>query len=81
MISIELSDAATDRLNAWISEVGNPSLNVHRVAFNLLDLLQDRAAAGETLQVELGQQYTSTGRPETITFAPTDVEITNEADE
>ncbi len=74
-MQIELTNLGQSKFNKWLSEVGNPNLNLQAVAFEALDCLVNDLSDGQTPTYELGQQFTTTGRAEVFTFRAEDYEI------
>lgn len=79
--NIELTDSGTEKFNKFFERVAKPGVKLQAVTFELLDILQDRASTGESLDYELGRQYTVTGNPEILNLEAADVSVTEEPDE
>ena len=81
MTNVQLTDSGAAAFNEWFDSVARPAVRREAVCFELLDQLADRVDMSESLVYELGQQYTTTGRPEHLHLSSTDVEVTAEDDE
>ena len=71
---IRFNPAARARFHAWLADVARPAVRPAVVEAEALDIIRARAEAGETLSYELGQQYTTTGRPEDWAAALSDID-------
>lgn len=76
--NIELTDDGTAAFNAWLDATAKPGTRREAVAFELLDVLADRVASGESLVYELRGQHTISGQPETLTLSAADITVTEE---
>ena len=79
---IALTSLGTSKFNKWLSAVGKPDLNLQAVSFEALSAFEDAINDNQTPTYELGQQFTTTGRPEVFTLESEDftAEITHEED-
>lgn len=71
---LTLTDSARASFRAWLADVARPSVRPAAVELEALDIIEDRMAMGESLAYELGQRYTSDGRPAEYVFAAQDFE-------
>lgn len=71
---IRFTPTAHARFQAWLADVARPAVRPAVVEAEALDIIRARAEAGETLSYELGQQYTTTGRPEVWTAVLADID-------
>jgi len=71
---LTLTDSARASFRAWLADVARPSVRADAVESEALDIIEDRMATGESLTYELGQRYTSNGRPAEYVFAEQDFE-------
>lgn len=63
-MTLTLTPAARARFTAWLKDVGSDNLRADAVESEMLQIMEDRAASGESMSYELGRRYTTTGRPE-----------------
>lgn len=71
---LTLTESARASFRAWLSDVARPSVRPDAIELEALDIIEDRMAMGESLTYELGQRYTSNGRPADYVFAAQDFE-------
>lgn len=71
---IRFTPTARACFHAWLANIARPDVRPTVVEAEALDVIRARAEAGETLSYELGQQYTTTGRPEDWTAALSDID-------
>jgi hypothetical protein len=74
-MNIELTNLGQSKFNKWLAEIGVANLNIQAVAFEALDHLEEEVSGNQTPTYELGQQFTTTGRPEVFKFSNEDYEI------
>jgi hypothetical protein len=63
-MTLHLTPASRARFAGWLQDVGSANLRPEAVESEMLRIMEERAASGESMSYELRQQFTSTGRPE-----------------
>lgn len=82
MIStLELTESGTAKFNNFFASFAKDGVSIQAVLFEMLDVIQDRAANQESYIYELGHVYTKTGHPELLRLSADDIKITEEEDD
>ena len=79
--NIELKPSGVEKFNRFFSAHAKEGVSMQAVMFEVLDVIQERASMDEALEYELGRQYTISGNPELLTLEPSDITVTEEADD
>ncbi len=81
IVNLELTESGSEKFNKFFHDSAKDDINIQAVLFEVLDVMQERAANKESFVYELGHLYTKTGRPEHLHLSPRDVKITEEDDD
>ena len=79
--NIELTEAGSFRFSRWFCRVAKKNVLLVPTTLEMLRVIEDRVAMGESLTYELGRRYTLSGDPELFTFDVDEVIVSEEVDE
>lgn len=73
---IELTETGFAGWIEWFQQHARDGVREPETRYNMLDIMESRLDAGETLMYELNARYTHAGRPEIFTLRAGDYVVT-----